>query len=84
MENIYGLQIRRIERTCSACPSQWEGEMVDGRSVYIRYRWGRLTVGIGNNIDEAIDSVVFDLDYGDLFDGAMNLDEVLDLTGMIM
>lgn len=29
-----------LERTCFACPSQWEGSLSDGRMFYIRYRHG--------------------------------------------
>lgn len=28
------------------CPSQWDGETSDGKEVYIRYRWGNLTVTV--------------------------------------
>lgn len=37
----------RLERTCQACPSQWEGLTADSRQIYIRYRHGVLTVNIG-------------------------------------
>jgi hypothetical protein len=36
-------KVKHLEMTCWACPSQWEGETVDGQSIYIRYRWGHLT-----------------------------------------
>lgn len=36
------LEMKVIEMTCSACPSQWEGETINGDPVYIRYRWGML------------------------------------------
>lgn len=34
--------IKKLEQTCGGCPSQWEGEDIDGNYVYIRYRWGIL------------------------------------------
>jgi hypothetical protein len=43
------------ERTCIACPSQWEGVCSDGRRIYIRYRWGSLTYGFGDTIEAAVD-----------------------------
>lgn len=46
--------IRELTLTCGACPTQYEGTTVDGRGVYIRYRWGRLDVHIGTDVDDAI------------------------------
>lgn len=40
------IKVTKLIRTCSACPSQWEGETEDGRYLYIRYRWGRLRGGV--------------------------------------
>lgn len=37
-------RIKKLTKTCEACPSQWEGEFEDGSPVYIRYRWGYLSV----------------------------------------
>lgn len=36
------IKIKNLEQTCGGCPSQWEGEDIDGNYVYIRYRWGTL------------------------------------------
>lgn len=80
----YGLKIKRIERTCFGCPSQWVGKLEDDRVVYVRYRWGILSVGIGDDIEEATKRIVYKLPYGDMHDGVINLNEVLDLTGMVM
>jgi hypothetical protein len=48
-----------LERTCFACPSQWEGFTSDGRGVYIRYRHDKLSVYISRtsvpSIDDCID-----------------------------
>lgn len=41
-------------QTCGACPSQWEGELQDGRAVYIRFRHGWLQVGAGPDVDAAV------------------------------
>lgn len=49
------ITIIKLTRTCIACPSQWEGETSHGAAVYIRFRWGELTVHVGPSIDEAID-----------------------------
>ena len=38
--------LTQLERTCCACPSQWEGLTDDGNYVYIRYRGGRLRADV--------------------------------------
>lgn len=47
-----------IENTCTACPSQWEGTLDDGRMIYIRYRHSHLTVSVSpfptTNISDAV------------------------------
>lgn len=64
-----------LKKTCIACPSQWEGALEDGRVIYARYRHGELSVGVGNDIDEAVRNGVSNLalhaDYiGDGLDGS--------------
>lgn len=48
-------RIIELNQTCTACPSQWEGKTEDGRYVYIRYRGGYLSAGIGASLDDAVD-----------------------------
>ena len=70
-----------LEKMCFACPAQWEGTLEDGRTVYARYRGGALSVGIGKDIDEAIDNGMSDqalyadqVGYG--LDGFMDFEEL--------
>ncbi len=70
-----------LEKTCFACPAQWEGELEDGRALYARYRGGGLSVGVGEGADEAVQNSMsekaFYFDHvGDCFDGWMNLEEL--------
>jgi len=78
-------KIKEIEKTCSACPSQWEGTLDNGKMIYIRYRWGYLSVRISNeptnNPMNAVNGIeIFGLNYGDGFDGVIELDKVLELA----
>jgi len=50
------LVLKSAKRTCSFCPTQYEGETVDGRHVYVRFRWGYLAVYVGPTVDDAIRS----------------------------
>jgi hypothetical protein len=45
--------MKEIEQTCAACPAQWEGLTDDDRIVYIRFRWGILSVRIGSPGDKS-------------------------------
>lgn len=35
-----------LELQCSACPTAWNVKTADGRSAYIRYRYGGLSISI--------------------------------------
>lgn len=49
-----------LKKTSLACPSQWEGFLEDGRVIYARYRWGELSVGVGDGADEAVSNGMSD------------------------
>ena len=61
--------VKKLSKTCDACPSQWEGETTDGRVVYIRYRWGYLSAGIGADIGEAVRDNLYEEQIGGELDG---------------
>lgn len=70
-----------LKKTSLACPSQWEGELEDGRMLYARYRHGEMSVGVGNDIEEAVrngmsDQALHTSHIGDWLDGFMNFDEL--------
>lgn len=69
-------KVAYLEQTCTACPSQWEGKMEDGRYVYIRYRWGALSWTVGEETQYR--------DTMDANDGFMSTDDMLRLTGLAL
>lgn len=78
-------KIKELEKTCWACPSQWEGFLEDGRAIYIRYRWGYLSIRISkdetNEIQDAVcGEEIFGRQVGDGFGGVIELDAVLKLA----
>lgn len=79
------LRLRTLTQTCAECPSQWEGTLEDGRHVYVRYRWGLLTWGIGDTIDAAVQESIGarPLTLGGEFDGLMDTDTMLCETGLL-
>lgn len=72
--------VASLEQTCSACPSQWEGQLDDGRWMYARYRGGYLSIRLGDSLDEAISArgpdALFESQCGDCLDGFMETDEL--------
>lgn len=52
------LKVKTLTKTCDLCPSQWEGELEDGRMIYIRIRHDYLSVRVskkeGSDIKEAV------------------------------
>lgn len=43
-----------LQRTTWACPTQWVATLHDGRTVYARSRNGELSVGVGDDLDDAV------------------------------
>lgn len=63
--------ITEITQTCGACPASWEAKTVDGKSLYIRYRYGHLTVR--DNTDNVC---IYSMTVGDDLDGVMSYDDL--------
>ena len=59
------IKVVDLNMTCFACPSQWEGMTEEGFYVYIRYRWGYLSVSVGRED-------VYGKRIGDSYDGVLD------------
>ena len=44
------MKIVKLERTCFACPEQWEGVTEDGSTVYARERHGEMRVELNGEV----------------------------------
>lgn len=75
--------VERIEMTCSESPSQWSGFLTDGRPVYIRYRWGGLSVNEGGTNGVDGDRTYY-VDHGHEYDGRMSTEDMMTLTGGVL
>ena len=72
-----------MTETCPACPAQWDGRTDDGKRVYVRYRWGWLSVRVGEGDDlyAAVNGEeVFAKECGEEYDGFMTLEELIEHT----
>jgi hypothetical protein len=81
-------QITEIRQTCAVAPSQWDGRLTDTRPIYIRYRWGYLSVAIGEpgaSVESAVDaSEWFGEQIRDSLDSKISIEEVCLLTGLTL
>ena len=71
--------IKYIKKTCECYPSQWEAKLMDGRMLYIRYRWGVLSIRASlkktDNIMDAVDGKeILGKKLGAGFDGYLDDD----------
>ena len=73
--------VSALTQTCEACPSQWSGAVgsmaeKNYRTLYIRYRWGVLSVRMGElnvvNSDAVSGEEVLRIRVGSMFDGWMS------------
>jgi len=78
-------KIISLEQTCYACPSQWDAVTSDDRRVYIRFRWGLLTVEIGEPGDTAFpDHEILEKVHSDGMDGFMTEATMKELTASVL
>ena len=83
MNAKYGI-IKELECTCSCCPSQWEGVTEKNETVYIRYRWGCLTIKLSKPGGTAFDAIrngelIYSEQLGGELDGNMSSGEVKEI-----
>ena len=79
------ITIEKLTKTCDACPSQWEGVTDAGKAVYVRYRWGYLSISIGDTLTQAIrregpENSVFEKAIVNSLDGFITYDELKEHT----
>jgi uncharacterized Rossmann fold enzyme len=81
-------KIKKLKQTCLACPSQFEGKTDDDRPIYIRYRFGYLSIRVGEvgmDIMNAVEGKeIYGKVVGESFDGLMDLEEIIELTGDVI
>ena len=78
------IEIVELERTCFQCPSQWEGRDREGYPIYIRYRWGYLSIRRGDkgkSVNSAVcGEEIFGKHIGDSMDGKISFGGLRDLA----
>lgn len=79
------IAVQEIIKTCDSCPAQWEGKTTDGKMIYVRYRWGLLTIEVSlkpsDDIFDALDGAeVFNQQIGAGLDGHLTYQELKSST----
>lgn len=71
--------ITKLVRTCSACPSQWDGYDAVDNYYYFRYRHGNLTVSTSAWYYDGSE-VILSKSFGDTYAGYLSFEELKELT----
>lgn len=74
--------------TCSACPTQYDFFLEDGRYIYFRYRWGTWEMRLFPSFDYAeqcspevwLGTLTLTMSIGEPLDGFLEEDEVLSIV----
>jgi hypothetical protein len=74
--------VTKLEQTCFACPSQWDGELADGTTFYARYRYGTFSVEFYDQFGRGTTGTSEQV--GDSLDGMMTTEEMLHRAGLVM
>lgn len=61
-----------LRKTLLKCPSQWEGISNNNENIYIRYRWGYLTLYLD-------DKEIYYVKCGDNYEGEMRTKKMLEI-----
>jgi hypothetical protein len=83
------VRVTAITHTCEACPAQWSGLTDDGRQVYVRYRWGYLSVRVAPDTSKdeyaaVRGDEVFGEQLGDGYDGFLSYDKLKEATASVV
>lgn len=76
MTQVNNLTIESLNRDCIASPASWTGRTSDGGSIYIRFRWGTLSLRYSTELtDEDYvpkENEIYNEQMGDDLDGYLS------------
>jgi len=75
-------EVVNLVQTCQCHPSQWEGWTSDGSVIYVRFRHGRLWIGLAPDYRRRAPNTLFAARYpgDDCDDGYLRYDTLQRLT----
>lgn len=66
------VRVRTLTHVSDLHPAQWEGKTEGGDFIFVRYRYGRLWIGIAPDYLRTAPTTVLETGYGDLGDGYLS------------
>ena len=81
--------VATVTQTCCACPNTYSGITTEGDTIFVRYRWGHLSIrfqaaGVDDASDGSTGNSIFELDHGEQFDGFLDYHELRRATREII
>lgn len=73
------MKVKTLTQTHYASPTQFEGITDENKCICIRFRFGRLTISITDNID-LICKTIYNESIGHDFDGHIGFEKIKELT----
>ena len=82
--------VKEINHIVHGCPSRWDGKLDDGRTFYIKYRWGYLSVHVSNEVtddlmaplNDGVEVMGVQIDPSG-WDGVMSGDEMIKIVSEV-
>ena len=66
------VRVRKLVDMGGPHPSQWQGRTESGDYIFVRYRYGRLWIGIAPDYHRTPPTTLLETAYGDLGDGYLS------------
>ena len=66
------VRVRKLVQISNLHPAQWQGRTESGDHIFVRYRYGRLWIGIAPDYHRTPPSTVLETRYGDYGDGYLS------------
>ena len=66
------IRVRKLVHVSDLHPAQWQGRTESGDYIFVRYRYGKLWIGIAPDYHRTPPTTVLETGYGDLGDGYLS------------
>ena len=72
LELALPIRVRKLVHVSDLHPAQWQGRTESGDYIFVRYRYGKLWIGIAPDYHRTPPTTVLETGYGDLSDGYLS------------
>ena len=74
------IRVRKLVHISDVHPAQWQGRTESGDYIYVRFRYGKLWIGIAPDYHRTPPATVLETGYGDLGDGYLSFESLRERT----